>query len=910
MSPSRRLRGQTSIRRPSQYHASSPHSSRRQLTSELLAVASPDSPTGSSLQRQPSSRVGLTSPMQVPARQNTLDASAIGLNDDGLQRILSPVSTSTAAPGSTKTWRQKALEHATKVAAAGQLARVTLRLKEQESEVAVARLEAAMSDEELAAKRRRQEIMRKGVRILRAAIRAELFSKNVRRDARKGSGSGTKIKMVWFNDKSSQDVDDDGDGSLAAAWSVIEQGNRDGQRGMMLPTAADLRDLPPSLFRTFSGLAMEALRKYAYPRILLWLRKRERNRNAERHRPGCPVLTVEILRRQAIFKDCPHYVLEELPGAMVYTGFETGELIIHEGENAGSGIYFLMTGSVDIIKKINAKCKSIGPKNTKVLVHLSPIMCVGEFSFLTEEPRMASIRASTHCDCWVLRKEDWAKFVERLAPELFSSVVDLAFAKRKQNMHMSYPLTEKDLRRSPIFRPCPNEMLAETLRRLTPAALPKSFTLAKGDGPADRILFLQNGKVGLMRPVDRVLAGGKRRKSVTHVGTVMAPCVIADTAVLHGVPLHDTYTTLSTCDVWSLSKDDFDQVLRTFPGVEAEMMAEARRQRQGQLSTQQNLFKEHIAEIPLLRGNISRQELREVVASFIAKVYKPMSFITSTAHFADRVVVLYKGRVRVGEPSFRRHTWYRGEAVGYTAVIPHRWAMLAMACEVVECLEVPIETYDAFLRKVGIRKMVVESIKRLMFPNAFPQEEVLAVQEQVAHLRTPPLYPISWSPQVSLCEAGYSGQSYGQLLSPRGPEAFSFPSPRRQQRKRNNPGERTRRAASSLPQLQATGHGAASPREPASDVKQAPLKMPDVHGAETSPPVLIAGAKRHRGWARTSPYLWRRQRSTGAYPEPYAGHGHETRALVASLRQTGKGRLSGRIPLPKQPNPPTLLPPL
>jgi len=78
-----------------------------------------------------------------------------------------------------------------------------------------------------------------------------------------------------------------------------------------------------------------------------------------------------------------------------------------------------MTGCVDVVKKVQAKSKSLGTKSTTVLAHLKPVVCVGEFSFLTEEPRMASIRATTHCDCLVLRKEDWADFVEKLPAKVF-----------------------------------------------------------------------------------------------------------------------------------------------------------------------------------------------------------------------------------------------------------------------------------------------------------------------------------------------------------------------------------------------------------------------------------------------------------------------------------------------------------
>eukprot|EP00756_Hemistasia_phaeocysticola_P020029 Hpha_TRINITY_DN15696_c1_g10::TRINITY_DN15696_c1_g10_i1::g.101495::m.101495 len=527
-----------------------------------------------------------------------------------------------------------------------------------------------------------------------------------------------------------------------------------------LPTAADLHNLPIDLQNTFTTLALETLRKYMYPKLLLWNRKQERQRMRDSH--NTQRLTLDILRRQDMFKAWPDMILQDVCERAVVECYNKDEFIIHEDEQAGSGIYFVMTGSVQILKKKSRETKAIGGTNALVLVQLNPIICVGEFSFLTEEPRMASIRACTRVDCWVLKKNDFAHFVSQLPHTIFQSVIDVAFAARNKNMHLSYPLTEKILRETPIFRPCPSAMLIELLQGARPYAVPKNMKICKGDHPADKIFFLRNGRCGLMRQIGR---GGKiyeRRPSETLIGTIKAPMVIGETAVMHGGGYGDSVMTLSTCDFWVLNKLTFDSVVRRHRGVDAMMMAEARAQRQEQLAQQQNLFRECVYEIPLLKEAATRLQLRALVHRFDAHVYKPLSVICSTTRFADRLVILYKGRVRVGAKHQEWH-WAKGECAGFTCVIPHRWAQAAVAVDIVECLELPLPSYVEFLKQNKLYSYVVRWVKQLLFPAAFDPEVADAAEDLVGHLRSPPMYPRSTSTKVNLHEEGFGGSHYSHL---------------------------------------------------------------------------------------------------------------------------------------------------
>eukprot|EP00662_Eupelagonemidae_sp_cell21_P011071 gene11071-54652_t len=172
-----------------------------------------------------------------------------------------------------------------------------------------------------------------------------------------------------------------------------------------MPTTSDLRHLPLVSTAVFRHLAVQTLRRYLYPRLLL-LRHRTRRVRAMTARP-VKALPTHSLARHAMFERWPADLLEQLARNAVPTVFFRHEYILYEGECAQSGIYFLMTGASSVLKKRTPERKGCGGDNAVTLATLDagdgtqagPFV-VGEFAFLTEEPRMASIQALSRVDCW------------------------------------------------------------------------------------------------------------------------------------------------------------------------------------------------------------------------------------------------------------------------------------------------------------------------------------------------------------------------------------------------------------------------------------------------------------------------------------------------------------------------------
>eukprot|EP01060_Flectonema_neradi_P007158 TRINITY_DN14984_c0_g1_i2.p1 TRINITY_DN14984_c0_g1~~TRINITY_DN14984_c0_g1_i2.p1 ORF type:complete len:442 (+),score=43.42 TRINITY_DN14984_c0_g1_i2:166-1491(+) len=240
---------------------------------------------------------------------------------------------------------------------------------------------------------KRKEILKRGVRILRTIGRARFLTNVTVRKTLSADSGKEKSDKQKSSAKAAEDPED----------SILQLIQQNSGMGMALPTASDLIDLPAHLRTTFTQLARETFRKFLYPRALLWLRQKDRNRLSDSSL--CPPMTLEILQRQELFKNCPQERLVEMIPSLILTVFKKNEFLIHEREQAGSGIFFVMTGSVAVYKKENSQCKRIGCTNGTLLAKLFPMSCVGEFAFLTEEPRMATIMALERVECWVLRKK-------------------------------------------------------------------------------------------------------------------------------------------------------------------------------------------------------------------------------------------------------------------------------------------------------------------------------------------------------------------------------------------------------------------------------------------------------------------------------------------------------------------------
>eukprot|EP00759_Apiculatamorpha_spiralis_P037692 PhF_6_TR37476/c1_g1_i5/m.55207 len=523
-----------------------------------------------------------------------------------------------------------------------------------------------------------------------------------------------------------------------------------------LPNAEDMRSLPQEFQNTVYGIAYQTLNRLFYPRLLLRVAIKRRRKMCELNK-NAPKVTVEMLTdpkyRIILFQTWPRELLVDMIDMLRVIVFASGELIIHEDEQAGSGIFFLLQGTVSVIKKVRVnekKSKSLGPESTKQLVVLNPPVCFGEFAFLTEEPRLASVRAVSNVVLWVLRKADFHRLFARLPKEKLTSVIKVAFEKRNQALHMNYPVTNEFLRSFAMFKNCPDDVLDKIRSKCTPNAVPKKFTLYKRGDRAQRIYFLRNGKVGLYRAMESGDNDGgspfePRANKEIHVKSLSGNSLFGETDVLYNGSYENTVITTTNCDLWCLTVGDIDQAVSKSPEIMNRMLEDARSDRESSLNLQQVKFRAYINEIPILSSMINAFELRALYDKFEPRIYKPNHLLTSTAFFADRLIILTKGTARVGQIG----TFEVGECIGYTCVVPHRWSVPVSSLSIVEVIELRMEHFVDFLTEKGLIDLYTEVCKTLMFPRAASESAIQDAWQRVAKFKTPIVFPMSSSNKIN-----------------------------------------------------------------------------------------------------------------------------------------------------------------
>ena len=516
---------------------------------------------------------------------------------------------------------------------------------------------------------------------------------------------------------------------------------------MHLPTSLDISTLPREIKSAIRRLASETLRRFWYPRVLLAQKVRFRRRLVERGLKVVAKVTPEALGKIGMFKNWPTNLSNEVLSSLQLTSFQD-EFVLHEDEQAGSGIFFLASGSVQVWKKISRvgvagrKNKAIGEnktKNNKMLTTLSGPICFGEFAFLTEEPRTATVRAIGTIDAWVLRKSDFHRIFARLPQNLVNSAIAMAFEKRNATMHISYPMTVEYLRTFALFRLCSDRFLDDLRSKLVPFAVPKKHGIFKRGESGKAMYFLRYGKCGVYQSF------GNGSAEETHISTVQSGELIGDDIVLYNAHYAFSLKSLTNCDLWMLSRDHFSMITNVHSLDHELMKSTARADREKKLLLQAQRFREFIDYLPIVPSLVSQFVFKDLVSKFVPKVYKPRYVICSTAHFADRIIILTKGTVRVGTDG----EWAHGECVGYTCIVPHRWSQRCMTNEIVEVLELRLSDYEEFLRTHGIYQRMLTLVTALLFPRASREEDVTQALVQTQSLKTPIMYPVSLSYRVN-----------------------------------------------------------------------------------------------------------------------------------------------------------------
>ena len=119
-----------------------------------------------------------------------------------------------------------------------------------------------------------------------------------------------------------------------------------------------------------------------------------------------------FFRQIFLFQDLDDQEIEEVLRRTSLRDFPAGSIILQEGE-PGNSMYIMLSGEVEITKRLTLELDEDTPKE-RVMIRLKAENGVyfGEMSLLENDPRSATVTASTDCRLLELHQKDCLELIQ------------------------------------------------------------------------------------------------------------------------------------------------------------------------------------------------------------------------------------------------------------------------------------------------------------------------------------------------------------------------------------------------------------------------------------------------------------------------------------------------------------------
>ena len=422
--------------------------------------------------------------------------------------------------------------------------------------------------------------------------------------------------------------------------------------------------------------------------------------------------------------------------------------MVHRGEPFSSGIFIITSGSATTLSPPQGKCR---PRRTNII--FVPPFCIGHLNVLAEEPQEATIKAITKCDVWCVSSQVYFDALQCIPKDVYERTIANGFRPVNERFRSMFSVSPAFLRQFVAFSRCPEPVLDELCRQMQPECLPKHHILQKIGGEATHMVLVLKGKCCVKKLVNGVLV---------ECGVVVGPVVLSDSEVVSNVKHTRQVETISRVDCFYISATHFHAAVRVAPDVLDGVHAALRSAREKEIETGRDAYRSLLKNIPLLSAVADSDTVSRITNNFVARVYKPMSVMCSTATYCDRLILVLRGRVSVDDCS----NWPIGEFGGYSGVMRHRWARSVIAQDPVETFELSMDKYVAFLKEASLLQDVREMACTLMFPKAYPPEIAVKTLALLSGHKCPHLFPVSHARKVTEDTSGHAPKIDGNKPCP------------------------------------------------------------------------------------------------------------------------------------------------
>jgi CRP-like cAMP-binding protein/Zn-dependent protease len=242
----------------------------------------------------------------------------------------------------------------------------------------------------------------------------------------------------------------------------------------------------------------------------------------------------------------PPAQLDAIAAALHPRRFRLGSTIIRQGE-PGNCVYLIVDGTAEVWRRIDS-----APGAAPVLAApyrvalLGPGDYFGERALLNQAPRAATVRAVTDLDLLELRADDFNRLIR---PPVELHLRMQRVAQRRQSL--------ADL---PLFRdlrPAERDLLLAWFREET---FRLGQTVVRQGEPGDRFYLIRAGRAEVLRA-----ESGEQPRQVAELGPGE---FFGELALLHAAPRNATVRALTPLETWSLSRREFDDLLRRYLGLD------------------------------------------------------------------------------------------------------------------------------------------------------------------------------------------------------------------------------------------------------------------------------------------------------------------------------------------------------
>eukprot|EP00759_Apiculatamorpha_spiralis_P023214 PhF_6_TR27119/c0_g1_i4/m.39519 len=276
--------------------------------------------------------------------------------------------------------------------------------------------------------------------------------------------------------------------------------------------------------------------------------------------------------------------------------FIRGEIVMYQHDISQSGVWYLASGTVEICNKRAWTSKSLGNDNRNVVATLRGPMILGEFAMLSGQPRISSVVCkSKYCLFFVLDKLAFQSLFLSMPESVQHHVSDLNYSKRVGVMRQAYHIRCHDVRKCAFFRDFPDDIVQLMIDNFVPLPVPrKGIVCAQGD-EAENLFYIANGKVGVYRaPPDQC-------EPSTFVVKLSSGAIVGEMSLIVYQKRSATIIAFTSCDLFTLSKQTFQQLLTSVQGVQRSIIGKASVQQEKWMQQQKAHFLPYVQDIPFLK---------------------------------------------------------------------------------------------------------------------------------------------------------------------------------------------------------------------------------------------------------------------------------------------------------------------